>query len=494
MSRPSSLEPPGDVTSSFTPQLLTPKNQSVAHLGGSQVEGEENQTELLMESPPVVSLMDILPPELVARIFISCLPNSHYIVPDRTTAPLLLTQICSPWRMFALQTSMLWSSAFLRITDSHIIHKSQSLLNILREWLSRSGTCLISLSIDHFVSPHFLHSVVDIATDLVSVAAPHSHRWKRIFLHVPNTCLDPLGRLNESATPMLEVLELNEAIIEPDGPLSRLTMLSNSPRLHTLALLQIAPSVQLALPWPSLTSLFVSSSAYGRCWSASQWLNVLALAPNLSMCTLAVSGVQDGRLPVHPVTLQDLCALRVDSRHSVGLGMLLDGLVLPDLMIFEVKVHSGSWPHSEITSMIKRSECLIYYSTLEGMIGDASQIIQFLFLTPWLCELSFSPSSNSPGITETLLSAMTIRSSVDAATQLVPNLTSLKLYDMLNFSKQSLSRLVRSRWDDSRPPGTKRLMQVTLHPKRFSWLALDPSNLDLEGCVEQGLRLDLRLS
>ncbi|KAJ6531126.1 hypothetical protein B0H19DRAFT_967132, partial [Mycena capillaripes] len=49
-----------------------------------------------------------LPPELTSEIFLFCLPDSEFNVPNSTTAPLLLCQIFRRWRDIALATPGLW--------------------------------------------------------------------------------------------------------------------------------------------------------------------------------------------------------------------------------------------------------------------------------------------------------------------------------------------------------------------------------------------------
>ncbi|KAJ7703692.1 hypothetical protein B0H17DRAFT_901456, partial [Mycena rosella] len=49
-----------------------------------------------------------LPNEITSRIFIDYLASHGRIRPFMRTAPLLLAQICRPWREIALSTCKLW--------------------------------------------------------------------------------------------------------------------------------------------------------------------------------------------------------------------------------------------------------------------------------------------------------------------------------------------------------------------------------------------------
>ncbi|KAJ7115355.1 hypothetical protein C8R44DRAFT_538360, partial [Mycena epipterygia] len=53
---------------------------------------------------PVITV----PYELVAHIFLHCLPADGRVRPSPRAAPLLLAQICSDWRQIALETKQLW--------------------------------------------------------------------------------------------------------------------------------------------------------------------------------------------------------------------------------------------------------------------------------------------------------------------------------------------------------------------------------------------------
>ncbi|KIM90109.1 hypothetical protein PILCRDRAFT_42451, partial [Piloderma croceum F 1598] len=48
------------------------------------------------------------PPEMLANIFVLCLPDDEFVGMYVLDAPLLLVQICSHWRKIALSTQRLW--------------------------------------------------------------------------------------------------------------------------------------------------------------------------------------------------------------------------------------------------------------------------------------------------------------------------------------------------------------------------------------------------
>ncbi|KAJ7940156.1 hypothetical protein B0H13DRAFT_1454893, partial [Mycena leptocephala] len=79
-----------------------------------------------------------LPPEILAEIFIHCLPTQEFVTPDLTTAPLILCGICRRWREVALSTPKLWNSLFLQLN-------TYKTADFCQMWLSRARGAPLSL-------------------------------------------------------------------------------------------------------------------------------------------------------------------------------------------------------------------------------------------------------------------------------------------------------------------------------------------------------------
>ncbi|KAJ4485223.1 hypothetical protein J3R30DRAFT_3282930, partial [Lentinula aciculospora] len=93
-----------------------------------------------------------LPVEILADIFLHCLPTINEIPPPCLTnqAPLALTSVCREWRLVALNMPWLWSSPQIRLPPltnmSSMGLKCQ--LDGIELWLKRSGSTLpLSLSL-----------------------------------------------------------------------------------------------------------------------------------------------------------------------------------------------------------------------------------------------------------------------------------------------------------------------------------------------------------
>ncbi|KAF8989747.1 hypothetical protein BDQ17DRAFT_1256566, partial [Cyathus striatus] len=100
--------------------------------------------------------------DILAEIFLACLPTDRNPCMSAKEAPMLLTQICSSWRSIAHSTPRLWAAIHIVLPsiynnippDSYIPERKfilQRKLNqreaATKEWLERSGACPLFISI-----------------------------------------------------------------------------------------------------------------------------------------------------------------------------------------------------------------------------------------------------------------------------------------------------------------------------------------------------------
>src|ERR1700683_838801 len=98
----------------------------------------------------LVAPVRCLPPEILSEIFLHCMDprwfgpeyNFHEN-PRLDKMPLLLGEICSRWRSIALSTPRLWASFSLSIRPKYL----NSDVELAKTWLSRSGTCPLSINL-----------------------------------------------------------------------------------------------------------------------------------------------------------------------------------------------------------------------------------------------------------------------------------------------------------------------------------------------------------
>lgn len=108
---------------------------------------ETQQRELEMKLSLVVYPVLTLPMEILAHIFVGCLPRHGRVRPSAHMPPLTLAHICGQWRDIALSTPELWSSVDLAFA-SRRTRRDSLLLNqeetnhgahpLLEMWFSRA--------------------------------------------------------------------------------------------------------------------------------------------------------------------------------------------------------------------------------------------------------------------------------------------------------------------------------------------------------------------
>ena len=176
----------------------------------------------VQEYRTILSPMRQLPNDILREIFSHCLPCHRNPVPIATEIPLLLAQVCSKWRAVVFSSPRLWSQLYISFCDedreyrpAHTIdpllgvtndqrrEKAIQVLNqrveIVREWLARSGSCPLSISLNYTRSSFDWRDDVetdedpdansDILSDatrrLFKILASHSHHMQSLELSMP---------------------------------------------------------------------------------------------------------------------------------------------------------------------------------------------------------------------------------------------------------------------------------------------------------------------
>ncbi|KDQ51323.1 hypothetical protein JAAARDRAFT_199159 [Jaapia argillacea MUCL 33604] len=453
---------------------------------------EETQATQVLVERSLLAPIRKLPPEVLARIFILCLPDAEYVPVDITTMPLLTSRICYHWREVALHTPVLWSSMALSIPSSPSLRQSLSFPNILRLWMTRSEPYPVSIRIGR--TSGYSSNFILTAMHVVEVAAQYSHRWKRISLQLPSFCLSPLTQIHKSDTPILENLSLNNTAPDPTHHLATLTFLTSPSHLRELSLSNLPQTVwDIGDSFPStqLTKLHILRGTGARCWSAYEWLKILTLVPNITECIAHIDNFPDrdpSQRPPRPIgtlELPHLCSLTLNIRGSNVLEHFLGGLVLPQLSYLEI-TGEDPWPQSPLQSLINRSSCSLRTAIFHAGLYDP----QLFVLMPSLSRLSLSthPSFGWLGIQPNLVPALTI--SPFKMPIRLPQLEELSLSGDLQFSKESLCRLIRSRWGFE-PGELSCLKTIVIKPHPNCVFTRDEGSLGLEDCVKEGLELEV---
>ncbi|KAJ7336242.1 hypothetical protein DFH08DRAFT_284751, partial [Mycena albidolilacea] len=264
----------------------------------------------------------LLPVEITAKIFTTCLPTlsskSRPIPwPSPRAAPLLLAQICRQWRDLSLGMPTLWTSICF-------VAPSRQLLEL---WLSRAGNLPLTILLvtsDESRARMFMEAVI-----------PYCSRWKEARLTLP---LSAVLQLNMMPFPLLEQLTVftvgnniwaaDDLFIIRDAPLLRFADISIFP--------------QVDLPFEQLNTLRVGKSG------VPQTIAILQRCPDLLDLACAYAGVGDQSTTYLPVELRSLRSLTaVDKR-------ILPFLTVPRLERLDI---AGNIRAGDLQSLISRSSC-----------------------------------------------------------------------------------------------------------------------------------------
>ncbi|KIJ18999.1 hypothetical protein PAXINDRAFT_128263, partial [Paxillus involutus ATCC 200175] len=148
-----------------------------------------------------LSSLRILPDELLQEIFKRCLPDTHYIVPNIRSAPLVLTQVCRRWRVVAQGTSELWSSIALRDLG---VWNYEFYVDMVKRWLSHVRTRPLRMSITCPAHTNFGLDGNVTRSDIFHLVTAHQSQLRDLRLNVNRTYLHYF--VNSTTLPALQYI------------------------------------------------------------------------------------------------------------------------------------------------------------------------------------------------------------------------------------------------------------------------------------------------
>ncbi|KAF8813737.1 hypothetical protein BYT27DRAFT_7334778 [Phlegmacium glaucopus] len=335
-----------------------------------------------------MTTIDIIPPEILVKIFSASffLNDNADVIISPYQGPLLISQISRKWRHVALSDSQLWSSLSIKITPS-----KQPNISMLRLWLKRSSSQLLSFTIivDQFslLNPE---SVLLSQSTLQELAA-ESHRWKRITMFLPGS-QQLLHGLFTHGAPNLESasFQLGHWKTDEISDINRILYLSPS--------LKILDWSNRATQWTSFDNSFDSGLGNLQVsWNnltdvdLNTWitwktaLDILRRCSNIVNCNLHHFGYgPDGESNevCSPVLLNYLSSLGIYQLElDNSLAALLDKLTCPALRHFHFTcgfIKFVAWPQLSFLDFLVRSACHLYTLLLEYTAIEEDQLLQCL--------------------------------------------------------------------------------------------------------------------
>jgi hypothetical protein len=426
-----------------------------------------------------------LSPDILADIFILCMPEwgMRSFEPDQ--APLLFARVCAGWRSVVLSTQKLWSSINITLGDC----LNPRLVDV---WLSRAISAPLSIRLD---AQYNILSSARRMWSTIALLIQYCDRWSHIELGLPSSMIRRLSSVRH------RLLWLESLRIENQNQKSwpkELDIFEYAPRLRALQLESGVPRDAFKVPWSQLRELDVHYENVTEC------LETLQLAPNLDRCII---GCRESWFHTIDFNLsRPFPILRFPNLLILGIGDvedpadLIDHLDLPILRDLDVEYSTDGRGEESWLSMPPFLSFLSRCShTLRRLcITDCSYVQPILNLaeclrnTPLLSELVVHGSRGS--FSPDLLGKLTRVEDALTGTQshLVPELAVLDIIEA-DIELHLFGAMVHSRWripSNSRHP-IKRLKTVRCELRMYDTpTVFDPESLsNLLKCREEGMEI-----
>jgi hypothetical protein len=392
-----------------------------------------------------------LPQELVQEIFLSCLPNDRNAVMSSSEAPVLLGRICKSWRQISLSTPQLWSSLHIPIPEpTYLMEHGRSKMfqrgAAVKDWLERSGSCPLSLSVisestenpreqeeSLFAARYFLLAIIDF-----------SKRWKDVDFAIPfSVYQEYLFPLDKADVPLLEKIYFHRLYKDIQhlfsvetwhlGPMFRTPSL----RHITLFLQALTPS-DLGQHWERLTHLSLAGSPL----SLTRGLEILSQCSKLISCKMTIEPKNE--VASLTIRLPFLRSLEIAEGFLDGdMESFFEMLSLPSLQHFKYSGHT-SVPFKSILTQAQIESLELALSRV-GLISECLPLLTTLKRFT-LSEVFFRwqfPQHVSPALDNDLLILLTPLAGSGEC--LCPRLEEVRFYGCAEISDDAICPFLTAR-------------------------------------------------
>ncbi|KAK7463077.1 hypothetical protein VKT23_007663 [Stygiomarasmius scandens] len=413
-----------------------------------------------------------LPNELLAEIFILCIPRISRLYffdidnrLDKSVYPhvaLQLSQVCSRWRGVALSTSYLWSQIVIMSSQSKGLRnaaKASSLLEWTSHYLKHSKNQPLEIA---------LQSPADDLTPFLMQPLYHtlleeSQRWKWVHFNLYYPHIEELSI--PQSLPMLEfvhfhVNSLMHVFNFPSLIAPRLRDIALSEIMITRARRKYVPALEaLTKSCPSLVNIFLLHA------SAVFALECLLFAPSCCLSIDLVPGLSGpfSEFEDWPVTAS-ISALVTNSKYTVDdqsndplYDLLNNILSLPNVHLLDFtggRFSGRPFPHAPLISFLSRrrpNETPITKFSLKRWILKDEYLLQILELLPALEHLVIDEKIPKKGrrrgrtLSSSFLRALRVPPNGSASKWFLPHLRNLTLTFGQEVDYEALTDLIRSR-------------------------------------------------
>ncbi|KDR83132.1 hypothetical protein GALMADRAFT_872316 [Galerina marginata CBS 339.88] len=323
-------DPPSDGVAKMVQELIVTRRREL-ELAQREIQTLQNRLKELTPKCETIqqSISDLsalislrrLPTDLLREVFLHCLPAYRNPTLSALGAPMVLTRVCGLWRSVALSYPRLWARLHIPFSDDYLgdttdaddnakelrlkaIKVLQLRCNVVEEWLMRSGTCPLDISI-HYDSRRFR-----------DLAALKSHGEGDLTIQLFKVIFHFKDRLQSLQLKMHEnIYSTKFEVMVPEDGLRMLRTLRTGLYLHP------ATESQTSSPITLLNS------------------------PNLTNVAIYTDRWRSGFLPL--TVLQRLASLSVDVRLTIADAFSIlkncGNLVHCQLIVADGAVNPDSW-------------------------------------------------------------------------------------------------------------------------------------------------------
>ena len=477
-----------------------------------------------------------LPSDVLHEIFFHCLPTHHNPVMNSSESPLLLTRICSSWRAIALSSPRIWSKVYIPlpgdpsfslgygiITDEiTLIKRRQRFARVLRlrcdavrKWLSRSGTCPLSLSVTYPGNHSGIQNSRDdeLIQEMFDILLSFADRWRDVDLSMPEDIYNKLqGDVNPTTFSSLKSLKMtlyqmphwNNTQSTP----IRLLAAPGLRRIDIFAMQTLHMTENLVQPiWNQITHITLASST-----TDIYLLVLLRQCPNLVFGKFIVDSSpwpSQTIVDQEAVHLPRLDSLAInDSGVHETMAIIFNAIKAPVLTSLSYESFNQRTPGVDFTIPVTtpvipllENSTLISYLSLDGGLSSqdtkeclqrGEQVTRVVFGKPPFANTSGHLFNADPDVVHQDRFDLKILSISSGAVTLLPRLEFLEAYNLSSLTDEDLLDMITSRINASQRGEAAALKSVKIYfqRQRQKDISEEVSRLAKEAGIEVKLDLD----
>ncbi|KIL67341.1 hypothetical protein M378DRAFT_9560 [Amanita muscaria Koide BX008] len=427
-----------------------------------------------------------LPREIVAEIFVLCLPDSEHVfnsIKSKTAAPLLLCKVSSLWRSLVLSIPRLWNELSIEIRNPKV---DIDLATVMVDgWIARSGELPLSLRL-HSYGWNEKEKAMAMVKAHLNTFFRYASRWESVDITLLGCSAVPFP--NFGPTPLLR-----KFLYSTSCPVSVPFPFTSCPLLSTITWpfsCFVASNRDPNIPWHQLTHIDLN-----HIMSIHQTLDILQTCQTLVELNVEID--DDFRVRSHrkPVENRSLRSFQIHLYQTCsGLFRNLTLPALTDFLLdidFDSRSHiSPRSVHTQLLRLFTRSKCKLEKLSLENCGFNDSRILKCLKHDSCssLTELEIGNAFNRPMFTDRVIHALTDNDGFNNV--LLPNLSRLSLEMCVSASPGALGFMILTRcmwWDkDDQLKSLSLIVRDELEDKDGAFLKIaKESGLDVEITIDQ---------